>query len=140
LIMPLAATGEASNFTGQRKGEIMAGAEAGVQISIRPASGPRTVRAGGAVVVRSARALELREGAYPPVLYFPREDAAMDLLERTDRQTTCPHKGQASYYSIVTPAGRVENAVWSYETPKQHVGAIAGYLAFYPDRVSVSED
>ena len=30
------------------------------------------------------------------------------------------------------------NAVWSYETPKEGVEPIAGHLAFYPDRVTVT--
>jgi uncharacterized protein (DUF427 family) len=117
----------------------MSEAARSIQIHIRPAQGTRTARAGGALIARSERALELIEGSYPPVVYFPREDVAMDLLDRTPRATTCPHKGEASYFSIVTPSVRLENAVWSYEAPRQHVGAIAGHLAFYPDRVTLGE-
>jgi hypothetical protein len=35
-------------------------------------------------------------------------------LVRTNHQTYCPFKGDASYYSVVDGP---ENAVWSYETP-----------------------
>jgi uncharacterized protein (DUF427 family) len=52
--------------------------------------------------------------------------------------TKCPWKGQASYYSIKGDFGMLANAVWSYETPKDDVAAIAGHLAFYPDRVKVT--
>jgi uncharacterized protein (DUF427 family) len=106
-------------------------------IRIRQAPGTWVVRAGGAILGESARALELTEGSYPPVIYFPRADIAMAMLDRTARSSTCPWKGEASYYSVVTPEGRMENAVWSYETPKDGVGEIAGHLAFYPDRVTV---
>jgi uncharacterized protein (DUF427 family) len=34
----------------------------------------------------------------------------------------------------------VENAVWSYETPHDDMTSIAGYLAFYPDRVDAIEE
>jgi uncharacterized protein (DUF427 family) len=108
------------------------------QIHIRPAQGVWTVRASGAVIAESERALELSEGPYPPVIYFPREDAALALLERSTRQSACPHKGEASYYSIVTPSGLLPDAVWSYEAPKQPMGAIAGFLAFYPDKVTLT--
>lgn len=102
-------------------------------ITIRPATGSYTVRAKGAIIGETSRAVELLEGTRPPVIYVPREDMAMALLDRSDRQTTCPYKGVARYYSVVTPEGRLENVVWSYETPKQGAEEIAGYLAFYPD-------
>jgi uncharacterized protein (DUF427 family) len=106
-------------------------------IKITPAAGTYVIRAGGAVLGETSGALELREGSYPAVIYVPREDVAMALLERTDRSSTCPWKGAASYYSITTPDGPLTNAVWSYETPKADVAAIAGHLAFYPDKVTV---
>jgi uncharacterized protein (DUF427 family) len=106
-------------------------------IRIREAPGTWVVRAGGAVLGESARVLELTEGSYAPVRYFPRADIAMAMLDRTSRASTCPWKGQASYFSIVTPEERLENAVWSYEMPKDGCAAIAGHLAFYPDRVTV---
>lgn len=109
-------------------------------ITIAPAEGTWVVRAGGAVLGESTRALKLREGSYDPVIYFPRDDIAMALLEPTDKSTTCPHKGEASYFSIVTSGATLENAVWTYETPKDDVAQIAGYLAFYAsDNVTVEQ-
>ena len=106
-------------------------------IRIRTAPGTYVVRAGDAVLGESTRVQELTEGSYPPVLYFPREDIAMAMLDRTERSSTCPWKGKASYYSIVTPGATLANAVWSYEAPVGDAAAIAGHLAFYPDRVTV---
>ncbi len=102
-------------------------------ITIRPATGSYTIRAKGAIIGETSRAVELVEGGRAPVIYVPREDMAMAFLDRSDRQTTCPFKGTASYYSVVTPEGRLENVVWSYETPKAGAEGIAGHLAFYPD-------
>ncbi|MBO1077492.1 DUF427 domain-containing protein [Roseomonas haemaphysalidis] len=93
-----------------------------------------TVTAGGRVLADTQGALTLREASYPPVHYIPRADAEMALLDRTDRSTHCPYKGDASYFSI--PGA--PNAVWSYETPFPAVAEIAGYLAFYPDKVEIS--
>lgn len=106
-------------------------------ITITPAPGLWEARVGDTVIARSAKVLELREGSYPPVLYFPRADADLTVLEKTTRSTTCPHKGAASYFSIATPDQQLANAIWSYETPKDDVAAIAGHLAFYTDRVSL---
>ena len=108
-------------------------------IQIRPVNGTWVVRAGGAVLGESTNALELTEGDYPGVIYFPRADIAMAFLEPSDTKTTCPHKGEASYLSIIAKSGAIKDAVWTYEAPKAGVEAIAGYLAFYKDKVTVEE-
>ncbi len=100
-------------------------------IKIRKAGGTWVVRAGGAVLGETHDALELVEGGYPPVIYFPRGDIAMAFLEKTDKTTTCPHKGEASYYSIVTKSTTLKDAAWSYESPKEAVAEIRDHLAFY---------
>lgn len=109
-------------------------------ITIRKASGKWSVRAGGAVLGESSNVLELSEGDYPPVIYFPREDIAMAFLDRTEKSTHCPHKGDASYYSIVTRSTTLENAAWSYEAPYEAVARIKDHLAFYTgENVTVEE-
>lgn len=109
-------------------------------IKITPAAGTWSVRAGGAVLGESSNALELSEGDYPPVIYFPREDIAMEFLDTSDKSTHCPHKGDASYFSIVTKSTVLQDAAWSYETPKDGVAEIAGHLAFYSsDTVTVEK-
>ncbi|NJM82698.1 MAG: DUF427 domain-containing protein [Tabrizicola sp.] len=108
-------------------------------ITITAAPSPVTIRAGGTLLGTSAAALELKEGSYPPVLYIPRADIDMSRLERSERSSTCPWKGKASYYAIVTPEGRLDNAVWSYEAPTPDMQAIAGHLAFYPDKVTITK-
>lgn len=100
-------------------------------ITIRKAEGTWTVRAGGAVLGESSDALELTEGDYPPVIYFPRSDIAMAFLDDSDKTSHCPHKGDAHYFSVVTKSRTLENVVWSYEDPKPAVEKIRGYLAFH---------
>lgn len=107
-------------------------------ITISPVDGPVTVTAGSTVLGTSQRALELREGAGRPVIYVPREDIDMARLVATSHSTSCPWKGKANYFSIKGDFGMLANAVWSYETPRDGVEAIAGHLAFYPDRVKVT--
>ena len=110
------------------------------QITVTPANGTWSVRAGGAVLGESDNALVLKEGDYPEVVYFPREDIAMEFLDASEKSTSCPHKGVASYFSIVTKSTTIKDAVWSYETPNKGVEAIAGHLAFYVgDKVAVEE-
>lgn len=111
-------------------------------IHITPSGTHVVVRHGGQVIADTREALVLREASYPPVLYIPRRDADMALLERTDHSTYCPYKGDASYYSIVGTDGTPSvNAIWTYEAPHPAVAEIRDHLAFYPDRVdSMAED
>jgi uncharacterized protein (DUF427 family) len=102
-------------------------------ITIRKAEGTWTVRAGGAVLAESTNALELSEGDYPAVIYFPREDIAMAFLDPSEKTTHCPHKGDASYFSVATKSTTLQNVAWSYETPKQEVARIKEHVAFYTD-------
>ena len=100
-------------------------------IRIRNAEGRWSVRSGGAVLGESDKALELSEGDYPSVIYFPREDIAMAFLERTDKVTHCPHKGDANYYSIINRSATIENGAWTYESPIEAVAQIKDHIAFY---------
>ncbi|MGB3315851.1 MAG: DUF427 domain-containing protein [Albidovulum sp.] len=106
-------------------------------IRIREAGGTWVVRAGGAVIGESKRALELCEGSLAPVIYFPRDDIAMAFLDPGTKQTVCPYKGAASYFTIVAKSGPIADAAWSYENPKEGMEAISGYIAFYPEKVTV---
>lgn len=108
-------------------------------ISIRPATGTWVVRAGGAVLGESTRALELIEEDYPPVVYFPRADIAMAFLEPSATTSTCPYKGTAEYFSIEAKSGPIKDAVWTYEAPADVIAPLAGYLAFFTSKVAVEE-
>jgi uncharacterized protein (DUF427 family) len=102
---------------------------------------PKRVRvtAGDTVIAETTHALILKEASYPAVQYVPRQDANMALLQRTDRVTHCPYKGDASYYSIKANGKTLENAIWTYETPFPAMAEISGHLAFYPDTVKIDE-
>jgi uncharacterized protein (DUF427 family) len=108
-------------------------------ITIRPTGSHVTVRVGGATVAESDSALSLAEASYPVVQYLPIEDVDQSLLERTDSQTYCPYKGDASYYSLRTPDGETEkDLIWTYEQPYDAVSEIKGHVAFYANRAEVT--
>jgi uncharacterized protein (DUF427 family) len=100
------------------------------------------VRAGQSIVADSRAVLTLHEAAYPGVAYFPRGDVDMTKLSRSPHKTTCPYKGEASYFNIETPGGVLANAAWTYEHPKPAASEIAGCVAFdlkQIDPVEISE-
>ena len=92
-----------------------------------------TVRIGGVPVAETDDALTLQESTYPPVHYLPLADVRADVLTRSDTTTYCPYKGDAAYYHV----GDVQDAVWTYEEPFPAVAAIAGRVAFYPDKADI---
>jgi len=97
------------------------------------------VKVAGRVIADSRDALSLQEASYPAAQYIPRKDVDFTQLERTDHETYCPYKGEASYYSIVPAGEQGVNAVWTYETPYDAVADIREHVAFYPDRVDSIE-
>ncbi|MDB4971126.1 MAG: hypothetical protein JWN44_6815 [Myxococcales bacterium] len=109
-------------------------------ISVAPHPSRVVVTVGGRVVADTRAALALRESSYPAVLYIPRSDVDMSLLQRTDHGTYCPYKGDCSYYSVPAGGERATNAVWTYESPFAAVAAIKDHLAFYPNRVDSIEE
>ena len=108
-------------------------------ITIRPATGTWVIRAAGAVLGETSDALELVEGDYAAVIYFPRNDISMAFFDRSETTSSCPHKGTATYYNLVAKSGTFADAGWSYEEPKAGLEAIAGYLAFYTNKVAVEQ-
>ncbi|MDB6083075.1 MAG: hypothetical protein JWN43_956 [Gammaproteobacteria bacterium] len=93
------------------------------------------VTVAGHIIADTKSALTLKEANYPPVLYIPRRDVDMTLLQMTDHSTYCPYKGDCTYYSVPSGGEKSTNAVWSYESPYPSVAGIDHHLAFYPERV-----
>lgn len=108
-------------------------------ITIEPTPHRVTVTRDGHTVASSEHALTLREADYPPALYLPLEDVDASLLQATEHTSYCPYKGDANYYSLVIDGTTSENAVWQYSSPYEAMAPIAGYVAFYPDRVQINE-
>jgi len=108
-------------------------------ITLEPAANRWRARFAGHVIADSDDALILREADYPPRVYFPRQDVAMEYMSRTERGSHCPYKGDAAYYTLMMDGQFAQNAVWTYEQPFEGMEAIAGRLAFYPDKVEIYE-
>jgi uncharacterized protein (DUF427 family) len=98
---------------------------------------PKRVRVvfGGETIADSTGVLTLHERGHLPVYYFPEKDVRMDLLVQTDRQSFCPLKGDASYWTVKVGDRISENAAWSYPNPLPLSERIRGYIAFYWNRV-----
>ncbi|MFC4456270.1 DUF427 domain-containing protein [Deinococcus sonorensis] len=63
--------------------------------------------------------------------YFPRESVNPQYLRESTTHTTCPWKGEASYYTLEVDGQQNRDAAWYYPQPKQAASNITGYIAFW---------
>ena len=63
--------------------------------------------------------------------YFPAESVNWELLKESDKRTTCPWKGQASYWSLDAAGRPGEDVAWSYPDPSAAARQITGHVAFW---------
>ncbi|MBV9951638.1 MAG: DUF427 domain-containing protein [Acidimicrobiia bacterium] len=111
---------------------------AGHTITITPSDEHVEVLVDGEKVAESDRPVLLEETGCPVRYYLPREDVRTDLLRPTSFTTTCPFKGDASYWTLEVGGAVHDGIVWSYEAPIAGAEGITGLMCFYNDRVDLS--
>ena len=77
--------------------------------------------------VASDKEGQVVEGNY----YFPPQSIKREHFQPSMTHTTCPWKGEASYYNIVANGKVNKDAAWYYPSPKEAAKHIAGYVAFW---------
>jgi uncharacterized protein (DUF427 family) len=98
------------------------------------------VSVNGEVVAETERPKILFETGLPPRYYIPPEDVREEALVPSDKETQCPYKGVASYYSVEADGRRVEDLVWYYAEPIPEAAKIKGHLAFFNEKVDLEVD
>lgn len=63
--------------------------------------------------------------------YFPPDSVNRDYLQDSQTQTTCPWKGEASYYHVMVNGELNADAAWYYPDPKSKASHIKDHLAFW---------
>ncbi|MGH8479225.1 MAG: DUF427 domain-containing protein [Gammaproteobacteria bacterium] len=63
--------------------------------------------------------------------YFPAESVNRELFRQSNTHTTCPWKGEASYYDIIVDEAVNHDAAWYYPEPKKAAEQIKGRVAFW---------
>lgn len=79
-----------------------------------------------AVLAQSDR-FEIVEGN----VYFPPETLNREYFRPSDKHTTCPWKGVASYYHVEVNGQTNSDAAWYYPVTKAAAKNIEGYVAFW---------
>lgn len=94
------------------------------------------VRVGELLVADTIEALVMQESDHLPVYYFPIKDVHEEFLMPSTTTTESPFKGTATHYSINTGVTLVEDAGWRYLEPVKGCPPIAGYIAFYWNKMN----
>lgn len=63
--------------------------------------------------------------------YFPPDSVKKDHFESNPKTTTCPWKGEASYFDVVVDGERNAGAAWYYPNPKDAAAEIKDHVAFW---------
>nr|WKN38310.1 DUF427 domain-containing protein [Tunicatimonas sp. TK19036] len=71
--------------------------------------------------------------------YFPPSAVRQEYFKSSNTHTTCPWKGEASYYSLEANGETANDAAWYYPNPKEAAQQIKDYVAFYPNKVTIEE-
>ncbi len=94
----------------------------------------------GVVLADSHKPTMLFETGAPTRHYLPMTDVKLDLLEPSTTRSSCPYKGDASYWSASINDRLERDIAWSYRTPMPEATPIAGLVCFYDERVDVAVD
>lgn len=105
------------------------------RIDVVNSSRPVRVVLGGEIIADTRRARFLFETRLPTRYYIPVEDVRMDLLVASEKQTQCPYKGKARYYSAKIGDRFFEDIVWTYPDPIPECPKIKDYLCFFNEHV-----
>ena len=63
--------------------------------------------------------------------YFPIEAVDASVLRPSSTHSTCPWKGEASYYTLAVAGKENTDAAWYYPTPKDAAANIKDHVAFW---------
>ncbi len=63
--------------------------------------------------------------------YFPKDSLNKDLITSSDTHSTCPWKGEASYYNVEVDGKVNKDAAWYYPQPKDAAANIKDHVAFW---------
>ena len=80
----------------------------------------------GAVLAESDATVEVEGNQY-----FPPQSIKTEYFKPSDKHTTCPWKGLASYYNVEVNGKRNTDAAWYYREPKSAAQQIKDHVAFW---------
>ncbi|MBI37863.1 MAG: hypothetical protein CL568_09815 [Alphaproteobacteria bacterium] len=110
-----------------------------VRIDILDSSRTIRIELDGKVLAESQRSRFLFETNLPPRFYIQKNSMKVNMLP-SNKETYCPYKGKASYYSIEVGDKVYEDILWCYKNPVLESSKIKGYVCFFNEKVDIYID
>jgi len=88
------------------------------------------------IVLADSEKTEVVEGNQ----YFPPDSIETKYFTKSKTHSTCPWKGEASYYNLEIDGETTKDVAWYYPDPKPAASNIKDYVAFYKNKVTVSQE
>ncbi len=63
--------------------------------------------------------------------YFPPDTIKKEFFKESNTHTTCPWKGEASYYTLKVNGSENKDAAWYYPETSELAKNFEGYVAFW---------
>lgn len=79
------------------------------------------------MVLAESDRVEIVEGN----VYFPPDAVKREHVRESGTHSTCPWKGEASYYDVVVDGETNRDAAWYYPAPKRAAANIENHVAFW---------
>lgn len=105
------------------------------RIDIRRSSRHIRVEIDGITVAETSNATLLFETMLMTRYYLPATCVDQKLLSLSDTVTSCPYKGDASYYNVTVKGKEHKDMIWYYKYPTPESVSVAGLLCFYNEKV-----
>jgi len=91
---------------------------------------------GATCIADSRHCLRALETASPPTVYIPPGDVEADVLVDEGGLSMCEWKGAATYFGARVDGRALPQVAWTYPDPHPEYAPLAGFIAFYPGRVT----
>jgi uncharacterized protein (DUF427 family) len=98
------------------------------------------ITAGDDLIAQSARPVMVFETAIRPRAYVARRDIVAGHLAPSPTRTTCPYKGDATYWHVHADGRKFPDAAWSYELPSAEAMKIAGHVCFAAEGITTVQE
>lgn len=94
----------------------------------------------GVAVANTHKPTVLFETGVPPRFYIPMTDVDLTLLVASDRRSSCPYKGDATFFDAQIGDDVVPDIAWTYTLPRPESTPVAAHICFYDEKVDIDID